>query len=265
MDYRTRNRAAYNQLVSDGAVFSRVATDEECQRPLAVLDSRGWLPKSVQGKQVLCLAAGGGWQSILYATAGAQVTVVDLSPGMLALDDREARIRNLKLRLIEASMDDLNMLGDEQFDIVHHPVSTCYVPDLAPVFREVARVLRVDGVYISQHKSPISLQVTRRTERDEYAIGVDYYHSGPLPAVEDKSYREPGAVEFLHRYDQILGGMCAAGLVIEAFAEPKRAHRQATPGDFRHRGNYIAPYLRIKARKLQTTVKSEESSKLWTP
>ena len=33
----------------------------------------------------LCLASGGGWQSILYACAGANVTVVDLSPAMLRM------------------------------------------------------------------------------------------------------------------------------------------------------------------------------------
>lgn len=266
MDYRTRNRAAYDRLVREGAVFAKVATDEECQRPLAVLDSRGWLPKSVVGLKVLCLAAGGGWQSILYATAGAEVTVVDLSPEMLALDQREAKRRGLSLKLIEASMDDLPMLGESQFDIVHQPVSTCYVPQLLPVFQEVARVLKPTGHYISQHKSPVSLQISHRTNKNEYVIGLDYYHEGPLPAVEDTSYREAGAIEYLHRYEEILGSMCQAGLVIEAFSEPKRANTEAKPGDYRHRGNFIAPYLRIKARRSeQAQTPANNKSQLWTP
>ena len=37
------------------------------------------------------------------------------------------------------SMDDLSMFAAEEFDAVVHPVSTCYVPDVQPVFREVAR------------------------------------------------------------------------------------------------------------------------------
>ncbi len=57
-----------------------------------------------------------------------------------------------------------------------------------------------------------------------------------------------------------------AGMVIEAFSEPKRANKNATPGDFRHRGNYIAPYYRIKARKvIRHDKNSSTSSNLWVP
>ena len=93
-EYRRQNRAAWDRL-ADGSQFARLATDEECREPLKTLDGRGWLPKSVVGLDVLCLASGGGWQSILYAAAGARVTVVDLSEGMLQLDDREAARRKL--------------------------------------------------------------------------------------------------------------------------------------------------------------------------
>ncbi|MGE5192619.1 MAG: class I SAM-dependent methyltransferase, partial [Deltaproteobacteria bacterium] len=89
------NRAAWNRMASAGSRFARVATDDECRQPLATLDGRGWLPPSVAGVQVLCLAAGGGWQSVLYASAGAHVTVVDLSPEMLRQDVQEAARRNL--------------------------------------------------------------------------------------------------------------------------------------------------------------------------
>ena len=264
MDHLARNRAAYDRLARGGAVFARCATDAECQKPLATLDSRGWLPASVQGWKVLCLAAGGGWQSILYASAGAHVTVLDLSPEMLALDHREAERRGLQVQILEGSMDDLSSLADASFDLVHHPVSTCYIPEVQPVFREVARVLKDGGLYISQHKSPTSLQVTSRTPRNEYVIGINYYHTGPLPACEDQSYRETGAVEYLHRWEQLVGGMCQAGLVIEALSEPRRGNPQAQPGDFKHRGMYIAPYLRIKARRSPRQT-ATESPILWTP
>ena len=68
---------------------------------LKTLDGRGWLPKSVVGLDVLCLASGGGWQSILYASAGARVTVVDLSEGMLELDQQEAENSGEQRRLVQ--------------------------------------------------------------------------------------------------------------------------------------------------------------------
>lgn len=243
------NRAAWNRLAESGSTFAKVATDEECRDPLATLDGRGWLPASVRGTDVLCLAAGGGWQSILYASAGANVTVVDFSPAMLRLDEREAARRDLTVRTIEGSMEDLSMLRDESFELVHQPVSTCYVPDVGAVYREVARVLRDGGLYISQHKQPASLQITHRDPQGRYVIGVEYYHEGPLPRTADDTYREAGTVEYLHRWDELVGELCQAGFVLEDLREPYRADQAAPVGHFRHRGRFIPPYVRLKARR----------------
>jgi len=152
MNWRETNRQAWNKIAGGDNQFARVATDEECSHPLKVLDGRGWLPADMTGKKVLCLASGGGWQSILYAMTGADVTVVDISDTMLELDRREAERRGLKVRTVRASMDDMPELVDGFFDIIHQPVSTCYVPELLPVYREIARVTKDGGLYISQHK-----------------------------------------------------------------------------------------------------------------
>jgi len=260
-----RNRAAWNNLADGGSQFAKTATDEECATPLAALDGRGWLPASVRGMDVLCLASGGGWQSILYASAGANVTVVDLSPSMLKLDVQEATRRNLSVRVIEASMHDLSALNDASFDIVHQPVSTCYVPDVNAVYREVARVCRDGGMYISQHKQPTSLQIVGRDARDRYIVGTRYYHEGSLPTGGDDSYREPGAVEFLHRWEDLVGGLCRAGFAIEDLREPYRGDEQSPPGHYKHRGLFIPPYVRLKARRLQRATTAAETKTIWTP
>jgi len=254
---------AWNRLAEEGSLFAKVATDEECRNALATLDGRGWLPNSVQGLDVLCLASGGGWQAILYAAAGARVTVVDLSPAMLKLDEREASRRGLHVRLVEAPMDDLGLLDEAAFDIVHQPVSTCYVPNVLAVYHEVARVLRSGGLYISQHKQPTSLQVTHRDDRDRYVLGIEFNHQGPLPAVPDRSYRETGSVEFLHAWGDLVGGLCRAGFTIEDLVEPLRADAKASGGQIGHRGRYVPPYVRIKARRI--TRDAQSTSPLWMP
>ena len=184
--YRRQNQAAWNRL-SDGSQFAKVASDEELRDPLKALDGRNWLPASVAGLHVLCLASGGGWQSILYAGAGAHVTVVDLSPGMLELDRREATRRGLTVTTIEASMDDLSMLPEESFDIVHQPVSTCYVPSIVSVYEQIARLLRDGGLYISQHKQPICAQITEQGRRHL----VPRIGSGRIPAPLGRTGRRP--------------------------------------------------------------------------
>lgn len=264
-DHRRVNRAAWDQL-SDGSQFAKLATDDECREPLKTLDGRGWLPQSVMGLDVLCLASGGGWQSILYASAGARVTVVDLSQGMLDLDEREAARRHLSVRTINGSMEDLSMLHEKSFDIVHQPVSTCYVPNIARVYAEIARVTRDGGLYISQHKQPTSAQITRRDERDHFVVGIEYYHTGPLPRTEDTSYRERGAVEYLHRWDDLIGELCRSGFVIEDLREPRRADAKAPVEHFGYRGRFIPPYVRLKARRLPREQNANaEAPKIWIP
>nr|AGC72078.1 conserved hypothetical protein-putative SAM-dependent methyltransferase [uncultured bacterium A1Q1_fos_291] len=270
MNYRDANRQAWNQLADSGSLFARVATDEECRAPLRVLDGRGWLPESVAGLNVLCLASGGGWQSILYAAAGANVTVVDLSESMLKLDAREARRRRFQVQTVQASMDDLSMFAEQSFDIVHQPVSTCYVPDLKPMYAGIARVLRNHGLYISQHKQPISLQISHRNERQQFVIGTEYYHEGPLPQQQDHSYRESGATEYLHRLEQIVGDLCLAGFAIEDLREPKRADYNVDVSHFGYRGRFVPPYVRMKARRVARPAadplpEAAGCSRIWTP
>jgi ubiquinone/menaquinone biosynthesis C-methylase UbiE len=200
-----------------------------------------------------------------YASAGAQVTVVDLSNKMLQLDEQEARRRGLQVRILETSMDDLSALRESQFDIVHQPVSTCYVPDVEAVYREVSRVMRPGGLYISQHKTPTSLQITNRDQQNTYVIGLEYYQQGPLPKGDDRSYREEGATEYLHRWEQLTGGLCRQGFVIEDLREPVRADPSAPVGHFRHRGRYVAPYVRIKARRVEHPAHGESPAAIWVP
>lgn len=267
MEYQSNNRQAWNQLADSGSLFARVATDEECQNPLKVLDGRGWLPPSVAGLDVLCLASGGGWQSILYAVAGANVTVVDISDSMLALDEQEAKRRGLTVRTLRASMDDLRELGNEAFDIVHQPVSTCYIPDLVPMYAEIARVLKDNGTYISQHKQPVSAQISHRNERHQFVIGVEYYHKGPLPRQLDESYRESGATEYLHRLEDLVGGLCRSNMVLEDLREPVRANYRAAVTHYGYRGRFIPPYVRLKARRTVRTDsdRNSNSDTIWTP
>lgn len=249
------NRRAYDALAGTGAPLCRPAQDDELAHPLRTVDPAGWLGQSIAGRRVLCLAAGGGRQSSLYAAAEAEVTVVDLSPAMLELDRRVAAERGFSVRLFETSMDDLRMLADGEFDIVIHPVSTCYVPDVRLVFGEVARVLRPGGLYVSQHKTPTSLQSTTSPDATGlYALEHRYYRNGPIPPADPthpvaRRLREPGATEFLHRWEELVGGLCRAGFVVEDLVEPVHASADAGRGSFAGRASFIAPYVRIKARR----------------
>lgn len=180
---------------------------------------------------------------------------------MLELDREAATTRGLNVRTVEASMDHLPMLRDGEFDFVVQPVSTCYLPDIRPVYREVARITRAGGVYISQHKQPVSLQASAKPASGAYQLTEPYYREGPLPPVAGSRHREEGTLEFLHRWEQLVGEMCRAGFVIEDLFEPMHAEKDADAGTLAHRSRYVAPYVRIHARRMA----SQKSNVLWTP
>lgn len=244
------NRRAWDQMVRDKQRFAQPAPDESFVDPLKTVDGLGWLGKSIRGQKLLCLGAGGGKHGALYAAAGAVVTVVDISPAQLELDREVAAARKLSLQTVEASMDHMPMFADGVFDVVVHPVSTCYIPKIEPVYREVARITRGGGLYISQHKTPTSLQADTRTSARGYELIEPYYRTGPLPPVVGSRHREEGTLEFLHRWEELIGLMCRAGFVIEDLVEPLHAKKDAEASSFGHRSQFVAPYVRLKARRL---------------
>ena len=86
-----------------------------------------------------------------------------------------------------------------------------------------------------------------------------------MPSVVGSPHREPGTVEFLHRWEELLGGMCRAGFAIEDLLEPLHADDQAEVGSFAHRSRYVAPYVRIKARRNNNAPKENSAAKVWLP
>jgi SAM-dependent methyltransferase len=257
------NTRAWDRLADTKAALARPAADAAFTDPRKWLGAggwlagegqgRSWLPPRLDGLEVLCLAAGGGKHGPLYAAAGGRVTVLDCSPAMLALDRQVAAERRIDYQIVQGSMDDLSMFGTGRFDLVIHPVSTCYLPDVQRVFQEVARVTKASGLYISQHKSPTSLQASLEPgARGCYELrhAVAGRHAAePLPPEPPSRLREHGTQEFIHSLSSLVGGICRAGFVVEDLYEPEHADAEAPVGSFGHRGCFLPPYLRILAKK----------------
>jgi SAM-dependent methyltransferase len=259
------NRHAWDARARAQARFTKPASDEEFRQPLSAIDADGWLGPSIAGRRGVCLAAGGGRHSALYAAAGAEVTVVDISREMLALDRQVAAERGLAVRAVEASMDDLSAFSPASFEIVIHPVSTCYVPDVSVVYRQIARVIVPAGIYVSQHKQPVSMQASSEPSPHGYELVEPYDHQGALSEVVGSLHREAGTMEFLHRWQELLGGMCRAGFVIEDVIEPAHGDRRAEIGSFGHRSRYVPPYVRVKARRRSDMLATDTPTRVWTP
>ena len=159
---------------------------------------------------------------------------------------------------------DMPMLRDAEFDLVIQPVSSCYVLDVVRLFAEVSRVLKPNGLYVSQHKQPINLQASLKTRNGKYTIDTEV---GAVAIVaksdEPSQLREPNTREVAHSLESIMGGICRSGMVIEEIHEPNHANMDSVADTIGHRSRYIPPYLRIKARKLATN--SNRSGSLLLP
>ena len=244
------NQRAWDERARRGDRHTKSVLPKHLLDPLPILDPENWLNGNVRSQRLLCLASGGGLQTAMLASAGAIVTVVDISDAMLDQDREVAARHNLQIHAVQTSMDDLSMFPESAFDIVLQPVSTCYVPAIRPVYLEVARVLRTDGLYISQHKQPASLQAETLPTPRGYTIIEPAERTGPLPPILPCAQREADTIEYLHRWQSLIGEMCRAGFVVEDLVEPPSgANILAEPGSFEHRSAFLPPYVKIKAKR----------------
>ena len=183
----------------------------------------------IKGKKVLCLASGGGQQSAMFSLLGADVTVVDISQGQLNGDIQAADHYGYNIKTVLCSMTDLSVFDDESFDIVHQPISICFVPDVAPVYKEVFRVLKTGGIYHVDHINPSTHPVSYENDIDGWD-GIGFRISSPYiggPLRIDKNGNEnmtSGEIdgEFRHLFIDMFCKLTETGFQIKYIWEDER-------------------------------------------
>jgi ubiquinone/menaquinone biosynthesis C-methylase UbiE len=61
----------------------------------------------------------------------------------------------LIIETIQGDMADLSVFPDGRFNLIFHPVSNVFVPDVKPAWREAFRVLKPVGVLLSGFMNPV--------------------------------------------------------------------------------------------------------------
>jgi SAM-dependent methyltransferase len=182
-----------------------------------------WFPDPLAGADVLCLASGGGQQGPVLAAAGARVTVFDNSPRQLAQDRLVADREGLEVRTVLGDMRDLSAFGDASFDLVFHPVSNTFCPDISPVWRECFRVLRPGGLLLSGFMNPDVFIFDADASENRGELIVRHrlpYSDLDLAAAERERLWGPDAtITHSHSLTDQIGGQLAAGFVITGFRE----------------------------------------------
>jgi len=183
---------------------------------------REWFPP-FPGLDLLGLACGGGQQGPVFAALGANVTIFDNSPAQLERDRMVAKRDGLSLRTVEGDMRDLSAFADGSFNLVFHPVSNVFCPEVRPVWREAFRVLRKGGLLLAGSANPIYYMVgTHADEQETLQIKYSIPYSD-LKSMDPEDLEicieEATPLEFGHSLTDLLGGQTDAGFAITGFYE----------------------------------------------
>jgi ubiquinone/menaquinone biosynthesis C-methylase UbiE len=212
----------------------------------------------LQGKQVLCLATGGGQQSAMFGLLGADVTVFDLSPTQLQRDQEAASHYGYPVRTVQGDMRDLASFANNSFDLVYQAYSLNFVPSVEPVFYEVARVLRPGGLYQMQWANPFTQSVDDQAWDGEtyllhhpYLDGFETSTYYPTWDIEEEDGRwQPIASprEFRHILSTVINRLAANGFVILRLQEAMSSDPNPEPGTWEHYKSVAPPYLTVWTR-----------------
>lgn len=215
--------------------------------------------QGVRGKNVLCLAGGGGQQSAVYGLLGANVTVFDLTPEQLEADERAADHYGYSVETIQGDMRDMSALPAAHFDRIHQPISTLFIPDLRELYAGVARVLKPGGLYHSQYAVPLLYMAAAQPwDGQAYTLRIAQpYVRGAILETEDGEMNFSEGVsfsEFHHLLSDIINGQVAEGLAISGVWENPRPDTgppldQLEPDSDEHRERFLPFGLAVVARR----------------
>lgn len=260
MNIRDYNRAAWDKQVEQGNEWTVPVSPEIIANARrgewgVLLTEQKIVPREwfaargqtdLRGLDILCLASGGGQQAPTFAAAGAHVTVLDNSPKQLEQDRFVAKRDGLEITTIEGDARDLSMLADESFDLVFHPVSNLFIPEVRPIYREAFRVLRHGGILLAGFMNPamylFSYDALDGKEPLTVKHKLPYSDEQALPKAElEKLISEGVPLEHSHTLTDQIGGQLDAGFYLAAMYED--FHKGVTLSE------YMPTYLATRAIK----------------
>jgi ubiquinone/menaquinone biosynthesis C-methylase UbiE len=234
MNIQQYNSAAWDNEVEGGeniwtkAVGPEVTAEARKGNWSVVLTPAKPVPREwfgdIAGKDILGLASGGGQQVPIFAAAGARVTCLDNSAGQLRQDALAAQRDGLEVRLEKGDAADLSRFTDKTFDLIFHPCSNVFMPDILPIWRECFRVLRPGGALLAGFANPAIYLFDRYSQEKLGELKVrhkiPYSDAGSLEESELREMIEKNEpLEYSHTLTDQIGGQIAAGFSIAGFYE----------------------------------------------
>ncbi len=177
--------------------------------PTKFVPSTWFLP--FKGLKLLGLASGGGQQMPIFAALGAECIVFDYSLSQLESEEMVAKREGYNITIIRGDMSQPLPFKDGEFDFVFNPVSTCYIQDVKPLFKEVYRILRKGGVFVAGFDNGINYLFSEDETRIENVLPYN-------PLKNKKQYAQAmqtnDGIQFSHTLEELIGGQLEAGFTL---------------------------------------------------
>ena len=248
MDYQDINARTIDGWIRDGWKWGQPISHETYEKAKSgewdvLLTPTKPVPHSwfgdLKGKKILGLASGGGQQMPVFAALGAECTVLDYSPLQIESERLVAEREGYDIRIIRGDMTKRLPFEDEEFDLIFHPVSNCYVEEVRPIWKECFRVLKRGGYLISGTDHYLNYIV----DSEEKQI-INTLPFNPLQNPEQMRQLEEddSGVQFSHSLEEQIGGQLEAGFTLLALYED-------TNGEGRLHDMNIPAFLAMRAQK----------------
>ena len=248
MDYQDINAQTIDRWIQEGWEWGKPISHEVYEKAVygewdVFLSPTKAVPHewlgSLKGKKILGLASGGGQQMPVFSALGANCTVLDYSPLQLESERLVAEREGYNIRIIRGDMTKSLPFADEEFDMIFHPVSNCYVEDVRYIWKECFRVLKPGGYLLSGTDHYVNYIV----DAEEKQI-INELPFNPLRNPEQMKQLEAddAGVQFSHSLEEQIGGQLEAGFMLLALYED-------TNGEGRLHELHIPTFLAMRSRK----------------
>ncbi len=223
----------------------------------------GLLP-DLNGKKLLDLGCGTGEHLSLYLQRGAREVIgVDLSASMLKqAEENLSKLKkttphfSAKFRLYQQSMDNLEILSENDFDIITSSFAFHYIADFPALLEQIKQKLKPNGTLIFSQEHPIVTAFQgneisgERWQKDEYKTPLAYRLNFYRDEGERSRLWFQKPFKTYHRtVSTIINNLINTSFIIEQMEEPMLTDQPQWHNEFKDL-QHRPVLLFLKARKI---------------
>ena len=213
-------RRSWNSISPNYQKNTIISLNDVHYGPLMAGEKKLNLLGNVKKKKVLEMGCGGGQNSTVLAKWGANVTGIDISENQIAYAKDLARREKVNVKFIVSNMEKLTSIPSKSIDIVISSFAIHYADNIEKTFREVGRVLKLNGVFVLCDGHPVNyFNWIRHKGKDAIVIG-NYFKRRKVYWV----WRSVGKVklyDYYRNFQDYIEPLIKNGFVIERFLEPE--------------------------------------------